>query len=275
MRAITALAWKEIKGEIRNRWIVGAISLLFLLALSLYLLGSAPAGDVKASTMSVTVVSLAGLSVYLLPLIALMLSFDAFVGEVEDGTMLLLLSYPVRRMEVIAGKFVGHLLTMALAILIGYGGTGLIIAFTAPSGSEDWQAFLLLMASSLLLGTVYLSLGYLISVAVRQRGTAVAAAIAVWLVLVVVYDLALLGMAVNGADLGISESLFAMLLLVNPTDAYRILNLTGVDAVRQVAGTLGMSGEHGFSMPLLLTAMAAWIFIALGCATALFSRREL
>ena len=42
------------------------------------------------------VVSLSSLTIFLVPLIALLLSHDAIVGEAERGTLLLLLSYPVR-----------------------------------------------------------------------------------------------------------------------------------------------------------------------------------
>ena len=42
-----------------------------------------------------TVVSLASLTVFLVPLIALLLAYDAIVGEAERGTLLLLLAYPV------------------------------------------------------------------------------------------------------------------------------------------------------------------------------------
>ena len=42
-----------------------------------------------------SIVSLSSLTIFLLPLIALLISYDAVVGEMERGTMLLLLSYPV------------------------------------------------------------------------------------------------------------------------------------------------------------------------------------
>ena len=127
MTTVMILAGKEIRDGFRNRWVAGSILLLALLALSLSLLGSAPAGGVKASTLSITVASLSSLSVYLLPLIALMLSYDALVGEFERGTMLLLLAYPVARWQVILGKFAGHMAILIVAITIGYGSCGLAI----------------------------------------------------------------------------------------------------------------------------------------------------
>jgi ABC-type Na+ efflux pump permease subunit len=45
---------------------------------------------------------------------------SAIVGEVERGTLPLLLSYPVRRWQVILGKFLGHILILFFATTLGY-----------------------------------------------------------------------------------------------------------------------------------------------------------
>ncbi|MDH3887933.1 MAG: ABC transporter permease, partial [Gammaproteobacteria bacterium] len=109
MKAIAILALNEFLDGLRNRWVAAAIILLGTTALVLLLVGSAPAGTIRAGALDVSVVSLTSLSVYLLPLIALLLSFDALVGEFEGGTMLLLLTYPVSRWQVVMGKFFGHM----------------------------------------------------------------------------------------------------------------------------------------------------------------------
>ena len=89
MKPVLIMAMAEIQEGIRNRWILASILLLLILAVSLTLLGSTPVGLTKASLLSVTMVSLTSLSIYLVPLIALMLSFDTIVGEYERGTLLL------------------------------------------------------------------------------------------------------------------------------------------------------------------------------------------
>ena len=38
----------------------------------------------------------------------MLLAYDAIVGEADRGTLALLLSYPVARWQVMAGKFAGH-----------------------------------------------------------------------------------------------------------------------------------------------------------------------
>jgi len=115
MKGVVLIAGKEIREGMRNRWVVAATLLLATLALTLAFLGAAPAGRVGAGALEVVVVSLSSLSIFLLPLIALLISHDAIVGEMERGTMLLLLSYPLARWQVVLGKFVGHVAILATA----------------------------------------------------------------------------------------------------------------------------------------------------------------
>ena len=142
MRTIVIIAVKEIQEGLRNRWVLATTLLLAALALSLTFLGSAPTGNVGASALDVVVVSLSSLTIFLLPLIALLISHDAVVGEMERGTMTLLLSYPVGRGQVILGKFCGHVLILAFATVIGYGAAAAALAITGASVlAASWYAF--------------------------------------------------------------------------------------------------------------------------------------
>ena len=57
----------------------------------------------------------------------MLLSYDALIGEIERGTMALLLSYPISRNQILAGKFIGHLIILALATTAGYGLAGITL----------------------------------------------------------------------------------------------------------------------------------------------------
>src|SRR5690606_19040883 len=143
MKAILVIAEKEIREGLRNRWVLATTLLLATLALTLTFLGSAPTGNVGASRLDVVIVSLSSLTIFLVPLIALLISHDAIVGEMERGTMLLLLSYPVGRWQVMLGKFVGHLAILSFATVIGYGAAGaVLIATGAVIDASSWAAFL-------------------------------------------------------------------------------------------------------------------------------------
>ncbi len=275
MRAVFILAGKEIRDGLRNRWIAACILLLTAIAVSLYFFSTAPTGSTRASSLDITVVSLASLSVYLIPLIALMLSFDALVGEFERGTLLLLLTYPVARWEVVVGKFMGHMTIMLSAILIGYGGTALVIALATDSGIENWQAYSMMMISTWLLGGIFVAMGYVISAYVQERATAVGAAIGVWLMGVVLYDLGLMGVLLADEEQKISQSLFTTLIVANPTDTYRIFNLTGFDTVSIAAGMADIGAKANLSPYILLLVMGIWILLPLMLTVFHFKRREL
>ena len=121
MTRVMAGAGSELRIALRTRWVTRAVAMMALFALVLSAAGSAPTGDIGADKLSVTVASLTSLAVYLVPLLALLMAFDAVAGEVERGTLPLILTYPVGRAEILAGKFLAHLGVLALALATGYG----------------------------------------------------------------------------------------------------------------------------------------------------------
>lgn len=276
MRNILIVARKEIQEGMRNRWVLATTLLLAGLALSLTFLGSAPTGTVGVRALDVVIVSLSSLTIFLLPLIALLISHDAIVGEMERGTMLLLLSYPVGRWQVLLGKFVGHLSILTFATLLGYGAAAAALAVTgAEIDAESWTAFATMIGSSILLAAAFIAVGYLVSALVRERGTAGGIAIGIWLVFVLIYDMALLGLLVVDQGQILSGGLLNALLLLNPADAYRLFNLTGSAGVSAFSGMAGVAQNATLSPSTLLIALAAWALVPLALAALAFSRREL
>lgn len=276
MRNILIVARKEIQEGLRNRWVLATTLLLAALALTLTFLGSAPTGNVGVRALDVVIVSLSSLTIFLLPLIALLISHDAIVGEMERGTMLLLLSYPIARWQVVLGKFLGHLAILAFATLLGYGAAAAALAVTGEViDAESWKAFASMIGSSVLLGAAFIAVGYLVSALVRERGTAAGIAIGIWLVFVLIYDMALLGLLVVDQGQTISENLLSTLLLLNPTDVYRLFNLSSSGNVGAFSGMARVAQNTALSSSVLLTALAVWALFPLGLATLAFSRREL
>lgn len=276
MRAVLLVAGKEIREGIRNRWVVAATLLLAALALTLAFLGAAPSGRIGAGALEVVVVSLSSLSIFLLPLIALLISHDAVVGEVERGTMLLLLSYPISRWQVVLGKFLGQVAILAVATVLGYGAAGTALALAGHGVSAaDGSAFALMIGSSVLLGAAFVALGMLASTLVRDRGTAAGLAVGLWLLMVLIWDMALLGLLVADAGERMTAGMVDAALLLNPADAYRLFNLAGLPGLGALSGMAGLAEGTGLTPPILLGALLAWVLVPLAAAAAAFSRREL
>lgn len=273
MRAALVIARQELANGLRNFWVGGAIVLMLLFSLSLALLGSAPGGAVGASGLSVLVVSLASLSIFLLPLIALLLGHDAIAGEAERGTLALTLSCPISRRALIAGKFIGHLIILALAAGLGFGMAALAVMMTG--GMVEGQGltdFLGLLSSAVLMGAVFLALGYLASALVAERVSAVGIAIGVWLLFVIIWDLAFLGILVSAGDHLPDWSVTALILL-NPADIFRLINLTASEATGLASG-MGAAGA-GLPQALLWGALLAWLAVSLTLAARVFGRKEI
>jgi len=276
MRNVALVARKEIQEGLRNRWVLATTLLLAGLALSLTFLGSAPTGNVGVRALDVVIVSLSSLTIFLLPLIALLISHDAIVGELERGTMLLLLSYPVARWQVMLGKFVGHLSILGFATLLGYGAAAAALSLTgAPIDAVSAVAFVSMVGSSILLGAGFIALGYLVSALVRERGTAAGIAIGIWLVFVLIYDMALIGLLVVDQGRTVSGGRLDALLVLNPTDAYRLFNLTSSENVGALSGMAGVAQNSALGPTALLAALCCWALVPLGLAAIAFSRREL
>lgn len=276
MTNILLIAWKEIQECLRNRWVVAMTLLLAALALSLTFLGSAPTGNVGTSALDVVIVSLSSLTIFVIPLVALLISHDAIVGEMERGTMLLLLSYPVSRLQVLLGKFLGHLAVLTFATAFGYGAAAIaLMASGAEIGGGSWAAFAGMILTSILLGAVFIAIGYLISALVRERATAAGIAIGVWLLLVVLFDMALLGALVVDQGRTISSTALSGMLLFNPTDVYRLFNLAGAENVSVLTNMSGIADQANLSPAVLLATLVIWVLVPLTLAGLTFSRREL
>lgn len=274
MRQTTIIAAKELRDGLRNRWVLAITLLLAVFALTLAFLGAAPTGVVKVSPLGVTIVSLSSLTVFLLPLIALLLSYDAIVGEIDRGTMGLLLAYPVARWQVVLGKFLGHCAILAVATVIGYGAAGVVLGLNGGGDAETWRAFAMLVATAVLLGGVFIALGYLVSALVRDRGTAAGIAIGIWLFFVLIYDMALLGLLVASQGQGIDGSVLNWLLLANPTDAFRLFNLAGTPGVASFSGLSGLAAQVQLRPAELAGALMLWVLVPLAGTVAVFSRRQ-
>jgi len=275
MRAVWIVARKEFRDGMRNRWAL-AIALVFgLLAVGIAYFGPAASGASGFASLAATQASLDSLAAFLIPLIALLLAYDAMVGEQEQGTLLLLLSYPLSRVELLMGKFLGDGAILALATAMGFGAAaGLINLLTHPVGSLVlWRAFGFFIVSATLLGLSFIAIAYLISVSVTERARAAGLALIAWFVFVLMFDMGLLGLlvATKGA---VGRAVFPYLLLLNPTDVFRVANLTGLDSGHTYVGMADAVAGHHFSQAWLVAVLVLWVAVPLGAAAWRFHRWE-
>jgi Cu-processing system permease protein len=89
---------------------------------------------------------------------------------------------------------------------------------------------------------------------------------------VLVFDLALLGTLVATGG-GVGADFFPYLLLLNPTDVFRLANLTGFEAAQAYAGLAGIASGRVFDPAILLGVLMLWVAAPLTLALWVFNRR--
>ena len=263
-RQILTLAAKEFRDRLRNRWVLAVALVFAVFSLVIAYAGGAQQGTVGLRSIEFTIASLVSLVIYLVPLIALLLGFDAIVGERERGSLDLLLALPITRGELLLGKYLGLAAALALAMLAGLALVGGVLGWQfGANGLFHYAGFVF---STLLMGLAFLSLAVLLSVLARDRTRASGLAIALWFFFVLVFDLLLLGALVaSGGQYG--GAAFPYLLLLNPADVFRILNVFSLDDVRSAYGLTSIVPAALANPWLMGTAMLAWIVAPLGLAS--------
>ncbi len=272
-RETALIAAREVREAMRSRWLLLAAASFFALSLGVSALGLAGSRRAGLAGFDRTAASLLDLVILFVPLVTLALGGLSIAGELEDGSLSMLLSQPVTRAEVYAGKFAGTLAAVWMAILAGFGTTGAIVGFYAGG---DARAFLALVAVTLLLAAATLAIGTLLSTMLRSRARVVGAAFSTWLVLVYGSDLGTIGLAI-ARDLGPGRVF--LLAMLNPVQQARVLGTLVLTRRVEVLGPVGIFGLDHFGTigleALLVSTLAALVVVPLLTGFRLFRREAI
>jgi Cu-processing system permease protein len=231
--AIFAIAHKELADKLKSRWVavIGAGFALFTVIISYF--GGAPAGMAGFRSLDATVASLTSLVTYFIPIMALTLGAGMVADEQERGTLGIFLASPLSVGEFIAGKFSGLVLALVISTVAGLGLAGVIM--TVKVGAEAIGTMLIFIVNSIVMGVVFLSISFLVSVMFYERVRVIAVTIFIWLFFTILYDLGLVGLLVTTKG-NIGADLFSALLMFNPVDVYRIMNFVSIGEFRVLIG---------------------------------------
>jgi Cu-processing system permease protein len=174
LRSVYTIAKKEFADNVRNKWIISLVAVFLVLSIA----ASFMAGQGSVGEMDVTVGVLISISSILVPIISVMLGYATISGEAESGALSVVLACPVRRIEVLLGKFIGLGSVICLSILAGFGISGVLIA--ASTGHAEWGGYIGFILLTMLLGMLYLSLSVCISSVLKRRVTSLGAGVIVF-----------------------------------------------------------------------------------------------
>lgn len=121
-----------------------------------------------------------------LSLVALLFGFDLVTREREDGTLKLMLSNPVSRASVLAGKWLGNFLSIIVPVLLA---VGLGVALLSLDTDIRWSGFAfgrlaLIVGASLAYLAFFLSLGLFVSAATRRSASSLVLLLLAWAAIV-------------------------------------------------------------------------------------------
>jgi Cu-processing system permease protein len=130
------------------------------------------------------------------------------------------------------------------------------------------------MAHSVLLGIMFLSVSFLISILFYERTKVIALTIFLWLIFTVLYDLALIGLLiVTKGSMG--TGMFSTLLMFNPVDVYRILNFISIGEFQVIIGLTSIDFPEYIGVSMLWGISLIWIIAPLVISYYYFKRRYL
>jgi len=123
----------------------------------------------------------------LMTLLAVFISYNSVCGEKRDGTLALLLSNPVSRLQIFLGKYLGLLVVLVATLFVGAFLSLMVLLLTGalPFTSElvVMMAIVLLFAGLML--SLLLLLGMTVSSCTRRPAVSLVVLLVIWVVVVV------------------------------------------------------------------------------------------
>jgi len=264
------VARKDFEDSIRSRWLIGLTAVFVLLiSAAAYFVRIEGGGEMSANA----ILQVAGelFVSTLVPLIALVVAYNAVTGERKSGSIKLLLSLPHSRADVVFGKVAGRSAALSTAIIVGFILPAIILAigpFTLEFGA--YLGYTLLVA---LLASVFVAIAVGWSAAAPSQRIALGGAIGLYFVFVPFWNSIQFRLQMAIASLPewvplTSETVGNLLFLLNPSSAYS--GLTGA----LLAGEF-MSGETASLQLSALSMLLFWLLAAPLVGLLVFERRDL
>lgn len=278
LKAVYTVAKKEFADNVRNKWIIALIIIFAVMTLLASYMAGASAGQTLGD-MGDTVLTLMSIAMVLVPLIAIMLGYAAISGECESGSMGILLSYPLRRVEVLFGKIIGLGLVIVVSTVVGFGISGIAIA--AAAGTESGVAYMSFIGHTILTGFLYLSMSIMFSSIAKRRTTSLGMGVVLFF-WSMIYGMIVIGLyAATGGDVNIlflggavdfPDWLWASVVF-SPMDMYQ----TALMLAFGLTGAFGIQIQTPwfFTETLFALVQILWIEIGLVLSYFFFEKRDI
>ncbi|HEX7779707.1 MAG TPA: ABC transporter permease subunit [Vicinamibacterales bacterium] len=211
-------ARQELQLAVRSRWTQTFTAVFAILALAVAASGYVLSGGSGMQDFARTGASLVQLVLLLVPLTALV--FGVLAITPEAGAAELIFSQPVARKTILAGRFLGVFIALVAAQSIGFGAAGLVLFLR--TGQDGLAGFAGIVAGAIVLTGVFLGIAAVVAAgdAGPRRARNLAAALVVWFLAVILFDVAALA-AASLLPSGPASRVLMTAAIVNPVGAVR------------------------------------------------------
>jgi len=243
---------------LRNRIIIAYTLLLAVITLSVFNLEDNP---------SKGILSLLNLVLIIVPLVSIVFSTIYVYNAAEF--IELLVSQPLRRVNIWLSIFTGLASSVCMAFLVG---CGIPVLIYAPGDTG-----LMMTAMGLLLTIVFVAIALLASVLTRDKAKGIGVAILLWFYFTLIFDGIVLFLLFQFMDYPMEKPMVVFSCL-NPVDLARILILLKLDMSALMGATSAVFqdffGNQG-GIVITIGIMLAWAVTPLWWSVRKFNRKDL
>lgn len=192
--SLPAIAEKDFQDTVRSRGMLILVALFSVLvaAFAVVVRPSGQGGEQFATELLLRYFVGPLLVTTLVPLVGIVVGYNAVSGERESGSLKLLLSLPHSRADVVFGKVLGRGAALSLAVVTGFLLPGIVLFALAQTGALatfNVGSFLGYTVFAAVLGVVFVAIAVGCSAAAETQRRALIGGVAVFVLFVVLWSL--------------------------------------------------------------------------------------
>jgi Cu-processing system permease protein len=271
---VATIARQEIRITLRSRWVLIYAAIFGVLALAVSYFGLAVIEYTGFQEFDRTAVSLLNLVLYIVPLATMLMAVQSF--RTEGGTTDHFFAEPITVSEIVIGKVVGLMGAHVLATVLGFSFTGVLVG--AKVGTRGVSSYLVLVGFTILVGMVFVAVASLLTVMAGRGARAYAVVLVAWFVIVLLFDLVVIGLSFGLPENWANRTAFAGVFL-NPVDAARVGTMLAISG-KEMFGPAGaqlvrLLGGVREAVALLVAALVLWIVLPMAGSIFALGRQDL
>ena len=243
---------------LRNRIVLAYMIFLILLGFSLFNLNDNP---------SKGLLSLMNVVLIIVPLVSIIFASIYMYNSAEF--IELLVSQPLKRINLWLSFFIGLSLSLSLAFFIGCGIPVLLFAANSTG--------VMMIGMGILLSVIFTSIALLATVLTRDKAKGIGVSVLLWLYFTLIFDGIILFLLFQFMDYPLEKAMIGFSIL-NPVDLSRVLILLKMDASALMGVTSAVFNDvfgSSIGMTVALFILLLWIFFPLWISVRKFNRKDL